>query len=54
MKRILSSILLACLLAFSAQGQTNSVAKGVNFIETQTYTVEENAEIIKLYEKLRV
>lgn len=40
---------------FSALGQTpEEIAKGVNFIETQTYSAEENAELLKLYEGLRV
>ncbi len=54
MKKILFTTLLACFVAFSAKAQTKTVAGGINYIETQTYTAEENAEILKLYEKLRV
>lgn len=36
-----------------AQTETE-LAKGVNFIETQTYTEEENTEILKIFETLRV
>lgn len=40
---------------FMATAQTpNELAKGVNLIETETYTAEENAELLKLYEGLRV
>lgn len=42
------------LLIFSANAQTGKVENGVNFIETKVYSPEENAEILKLYEKLRV
>lgn len=42
-------------VGFMATAQTpNELAKGVNLIETQTYTAEENAELLKLYEGLRV
>jgi len=54
MKRFLSTSLLALLMALLTNGQSNPVAKGVNYIETQTYSAEENAAILKLYEKLRV
>ncbi len=38
-----------------AEGQTpEELAKGVNLIETQTYSAEENAELLILYEGLRV
>lgn len=40
---------------FIASGQTpEEIAKGVNLIEIQTYSAEENAKLLKLYEELRV
>ncbi len=56
MKKI--HLLLLSLFAFlgmnvSAQSDAE-VAKGINLIETQTYSESENAEILKLYETLRV
>ena len=30
------------------------IAKGINFIETQTFSAEENAELLKWYRGLRV
>ncbi len=40
---------------FSARSQTpEEIAKGINLIETQTYSAEENAELLKFYEGLRV
>ena len=54
MKKTLPLLILACFISFSNQAQTKQVVGGVNLIETQTYTAEENAEILKLYEKLRV
>lgn len=54
MKRTFILLILACFLNMSTFSQTNTVAKGVNYIETQTYTEAENAEILRLYEKLRV
>lgn len=40
---------------FSAWSQTpEEIAKGINLIETQTYSAEENAELLKWYEGLRV
>jgi 4-hydroxy-4-methyl-2-oxoglutarate aldolase len=54
MKKTITLIILICLLNVSSFAQTNTVAKGVNYLETQVYTAEENAEILKLYEKLRV
>lgn len=49
--------LLILFLGASLTGYAQTageLAKGVNLIETQTYTAEENAEILKLYEGLRV
>lgn len=54
MKKILTTTLFTCIVFFMVNGQTNQVAKGVNYIETKTFSDEENAEILKLYEKLRV
>jgi 4-hydroxy-4-methyl-2-oxoglutarate aldolase len=54
MKKTITICLLAVLISATSFAQPNTVAKGVNYIETQTYTEEENAEILKLYEKLRV
>lgn len=54
MKTIFILTVLINMLIVSAFAQTSPVAKGVNYIETQTYTDEENAEILNLYEKLRV
>lgn len=54
MKQIISSAILTCCLSFVLTAQNKPVDKGVNLIETQIYSAEENAEILKLYEKLRV
>jgi len=54
MKTFFILTVLISMLIVSAFAQTKPVAKGVNYIETQTYTDEENAQILKLYEKLRV
>lgn len=39
---------------YSQQKSRSELAKGVNFIETQTYTAEEDAKILDLYKDLRV
>lgn len=49
---LLPVFLLLCLYGFSQPAKDYS--KGVNLIETRTYTAEENAELLKLYEGLRV
>lgn len=56
MKRYFYSFLAGIFLSvFTAFSQTpEEIAKGVNLIETQTYSAEENAELLKLYEGLRV
>ena len=54
MKRIYTSVIFAFLISLTVLAQNKQAEKGVNFIETQIYTAEENAEILKLYEKLRV
>ncbi len=54
MKRTFFLTVFFSILAVSVFAQPRLVEKGVNYIETQTYTAEENAQILKLYEKLRV
>lgn len=47
------AFLVICGISLKAQpGQ--DLERGINFIETQTYTQEENTELLKLYETLRV
>lgn len=49
------TIFFFCFLSVSFHaGYAREYANGKNFIETQTYTAEENAEILALYEGLRV
>jgi regulator of RNase E activity RraA len=50
---VLSVLLFAFVLSVGAQTPAE-VAKGINLIETRVYSVEENAELLKLYEGLRV
>ena len=40
--------------AFSQKFDKVALAKGINFIETKTYTAEEDARILELYKDLRV
>lgn len=48
-------LILVIFTAVHAIAQNNpDPGKGVNYIENQVYSDEENAEILKLYEKLRV
>jgi 4-hydroxy-4-methyl-2-oxoglutarate aldolase len=48
-------IVLFFIAGISVRAQTpEEIAKGINFIETQTYSAEENAELLKMYEGLRV
>jgi 4-hydroxy-4-methyl-2-oxoglutarate aldolase len=54
MKRTSLLSVLISMLIVSAFAQTNPVDKGINYIETQVYSADENAQILKLYEKLRV
>lgn len=50
-----SSLVFLIFFALQNYAQTNEeIAKGFNFIETQTYTQEENLELLKMYENLRV
>lgn len=55
-KIVLTNLLLFCfVIILSAQTASNTdLLNGIGFIETNTYTEEENAEILKLYEELRV
>ncbi len=41
-------------LAFSQEKDKTELAKGMNFIETKTFSAEEDAKILKLYKGLRV
>ncbi len=51
----LNLTILSLIFISTAWCQTASeLAKGVNFIETDTYTEQENLELLKLYENLRV
>lgn len=46
---------LTVICGISVNAQTDKeMSKGVHFIETQTYTQEENTVLLKLYETLRV
>ncbi len=48
-------LILFFSVTFSVFSQTEEqLAKGMNFIETQTYSQEENTELLKLYQGLRV
>lgn len=51
-------VFLMCVFVFagfSAKSQTpEEMARGINLIETQTYSAEENAALLKLYDGLRV
>jgi 4-hydroxy-4-methyl-2-oxoglutarate aldolase len=48
-------IVLFFISGISVRAQTSEeIARGINFIETQTYSAEENAELLKLYGGLRV
>jgi regulator of RNase E activity RraA len=54
MIRCLLTFLLFSSLLFAQTADPADLEKGVNFFETKTYSAEENAELLKLYEKLRV
>lgn len=57
MKKSIFPILFAIIVSSSALGQTPDKAaleKGMNFIETKTFTAEEDAKILELYKNLRV
>jgi len=56
-KLIIISVLLAACLSgrlFSQDYDRAALARGMNFIETKTYTAEEDARILALYKNLRV
>ena len=53
MKLSVKLMVTICMLSFSAIAQ-QSIETGINYIKSQTYSEEENAEILKLYENLRV
>jgi regulator of RNase E activity RraA len=52
---LLTVFLFAAICSASAQGVDKStLAKGMNFIETKTYSAEDDAKILALYKDLRV
>lgn len=54
-KQIFLLLALILVTSFSTLGQSKEqLEKGVNLIETQTYSQEANNEILQLYENLRV
>ena len=50
----LTKLLLLLLIGVSFAQSAEEIEKGITFLETQTYTEEENLELLKLYENLRV
>ncbi len=54
MKRTLLLIVLLAAAAWAQNAEPEALKNGVNFIETQQYTQEENENLLKLYEGLRV
>ena len=55
MKSVFMMILGLCLVTGMVWGQDKAdLEEGVNYIETQVYTQEENEELLKLYKNLRV
>jgi 4-hydroxy-4-methyl-2-oxoglutarate aldolase len=58
MKKLISAFLFPLLLlssaGFSQVPDKNTLAKGVNFIQTNTYSAEDDAKILELYKNLRV
>lgn len=58
MKKLLFSLLVLFFFVFPAlfsqSANKEALVKGVNFIETKTYTAEEDAKILDLYKNLRV
>ncbi len=54
-KHLFLILMIFSLSSFSVSGQTDEeLAKGYSFIETRTFSQEENEELLKLYEGLRV
>ena len=58
MKNLLLITTIASITIFSTaiaqEPNKASLAKGINFIETRTYTAEEDSKILELYKNLRV
>src|SRR4030043_9505 len=58
----MKKLILICLIlsiikvagTFAQVADKETLAKGVNFIQTKVYTAEEDAEILELYKNLRV
>jgi 4-hydroxy-4-methyl-2-oxoglutarate aldolase len=55
MDKKISVFFIAIMVSLCAFSQTTpDLSKGMNYIETQVYTAEDDAEILKLYQNLRV
>lgn len=58
MKKLPSLILIMTLIfvndVFAQQAEKSELEKGVNFIQTRTYSAEDDARILELYKNLRV
>lgn len=54
MIKILCIILMGPMLVFGQIANSKDLEKGINFIRVPTYSQEENEQILKLYEGLRV
>jgi len=55
MKKLTLSTSFLIMIAFTLFAQSrDEIRKGINLIETQVYTAEEDAELIKMYDGLRV
>jgi len=55
-KTVMSFILFSALLpvATSQQSEKDALAKGKNLIDTQIYTLDDDARILELFKELRV
>lgn len=53
-KILTGCFLMIAMASFAQSASKEALIKGVNFIQTKSYTLEENSEILKLYENLRV
>ncbi len=51
---LLLAMLCAVSLVFAQSAPPEQLRHGINFIETTVYSAEENQELLKLYEGLRV
>ena len=49
---VLSALLIPC--SYAQEDNASALEKGMNFIETRTYTAEEDAKMLDLYKNLRV